>query len=889
MTRLNYGATARRIAFVVAAIAALAISFFIDSHSSKAQKIQKVDTILAATLTGRVFQDFNGSGTYDTATGLNSIDTGIANVIVSAYDGAGVLRGTATSAASGTYSLNATGTGPYRLEFTNIPAGFSPSARSTDSVLGGSATNAGSTVQFVNDVNTMNVNLALTRAEEYCQNNPTLVVSRFAQGAQDGIYAANAVLYDFPYNSGTSYTDTTVANYDSPTAHTLTTQASAIGTIYSLAYNRSTDRIYAASFFKKHSGFGPGADGILNNADDPSAIYLINPATSAVTATISVPGVTTNSHEITDYADDNGNTGWDAAGKTGIGGIDLSDDNSVLYVMNMQDRRLYALNSTTGAQVGATSATAITTGVTMATPGGSQTACVANNRRPFAVKYYRGSVYIGVVCTGETGNDNDDLRGYIFQVNPTTPTMTITAAPVFVFDLDYTRGEADPGEDAEWQQWATTIQSSFAYPQAILSDIEFEGGNLIMGLRDRVGDQALDAGPDGKRTAGDTLRACGTFGTWTLETNGRCGTPVTGSAPQGTGEGPGNGEFYHNDDFCLTPNGGNYHDEVSWGSLLYIPGRPHVVSTLLDPISRTISNGATFDGGFRYWNNNTGSADRAYRIYNGLGGVGQPDFGKSNGLGSMAAMCSSAPIEIGNRIWHDANGNGVQDAGELPLAGVTVHLYQGSTLVGTAVTDANGEYYFVSSTTADPNTTDNLGQINGGILAGTNYQVRLDNPSNYSVGGPLAGLALVTANQTSQLGDDDSSDSDAAFITNPTGSAAGTFPVVSITTGGAGANNHTFDIGFVAAPSAAPVSIQGRVLTASGSGIRNVRVVLMEANGTTHSVITGTFGYYRFDSIPAGQTALVDVSAKRFTFSVPTRVVNIEDNLAGIDFYSDQP
>ncbi|HLA94567.1 MAG TPA: SdrD B-like domain-containing protein, partial [Pyrinomonadaceae bacterium] len=763
MTHLYLGANARRFVFVFAAFAAITTSLLFDSQRSEAQKFTKeITPELVGTITGRVFQDYNSNGTYNTAAGLNSIDTGVAGVTITAYDAAGVAQGFTASAANGTYSLNATGTGPYRLEFTTIPAGYSPSARSTDSVQGGAATNAGSTEQFVSNGNTADVNLALTRAEEYCQDNPTLIVSRFAQGAQNGIYAANAVLYDFPYNSGTTYTDTTVANYDGPTAHTLTTQASAIGTIYSLAYNRSANRIYAASFFKKHSGFGPGADGILNNADDPSAIYLIDPATSAVTSTISVPGVTTNSHDVTDYADDNGNTGWDAAAKTGIGGIDLSDDNSVLYVMNMQDRRLYALNSTTGAQIGATTATAITTGVTMATPNGTNGgSCIANNRRPFAVKYYRGSVYIGVVCTGETGDDDDDLRGYIFQVNPGT--MAITAAPVFVFDLDYARGEADPGEDAEWQQWRTTISSSFAYPQALLSDIEFEGGNLIIGLRDRVGDQSLDAGPDGKRTAGDTLRACGIFGSWTLESNGRCGTPVTGSAPQTTGEGPGGGEFYHNDDFCLTPNGGNYHDEVSWGSLLYLPGRQHVVTTLLDPISRPVSNGATFDGGFRYWNNSTGNAERAYRIYNGLGGVGQPDFGKSNGLGSLTAMCTPAPIEIGNRIWNDNDNDGAQDAGETPLAGVTVRLYQGSTLAGTAITDANGEYYFVSSTVADPNTSDNLGRVNGGILRNTAYQVRLDDPANFLSGGPLSGRSLTVPNQSAQAGDDDSSDSDATL------------------------------------------------------------------------------------------------------------------------------
>ncbi|MBK9436930.1 MAG: hypothetical protein IPN51_02890 [Chloracidobacterium sp.] len=974
----------------------------------------------AATISGRVFQDFNSNGTYDTATGVNSIDVGVAAVTVSAYDSAGVARGSTTTASTGIYSLAATGTGPYRLEFTTLPAGFSPSARSTDSVLGGTATNAGSTVQFVNNLNTTNVNLALARGEDFCQNNPTLLVSRYAQGASNGTYAANPVLYDFPYNAGTTYTDTTVANYDNPTAHTLTTTQAKIGTVYSLAYNPNTDRIYAASYFKRHSGFGPGADGILNNADDMGAIYLINPANSAVTATFTVPNVTVNNHDILDYASDNYNVGWNGVGTSGLGGMDIADDTSRLFVMNLQDRKLYALNPTTGVNLGSTVDFST---LTFATPAGPTGNCAAADKRPFAVKYYRGSVYVGAVCSADAANNATGLYAYIFQVNPTT--LAVTATPIFSAQLNYGRGLADPGQAAEWRPWETTIPADFAFPQPMLSALEFENGNVVLGLRDRTGDAALDAGPDQKRTAGDTLRACGTFGAWTLESNGLCGG--TGSAPQGTGQGPGNGEFYHNDDFCLTPNGGNYHDEVSWGSLIYVPGRQHVITTLLDPISRTIDAGATFDGGVRFFNNTTGNAERAYRIYNGLGGVGQPDFGKANGLGSMAAMCSAAPIEIGNRVFRDTNNNGVQDPGENGIAGVTVRLYESGTLANftstpyadtfaaiayngstgstdwsttpwievgdddvvttgdvtvttdlssnrlrlnrasngalrpinlsgaysatlsynyrrgnsqgatveytidgttwttlvtygsgtdaayqasgsivlpvtatairfmnaaangnnrlffadniqvqvvmapnTIVTDANGEYYF-------PN-----------IKRNTAYQVRLDRLADFQAGGALSGLFLTYTDQTSQLGDDDSSDSDGVNTVNPAGSpTAGIFPVINYTTGGAGANDHTLDFGFATiAPTAADLSVDGRVVTSDGNGIRNVIMTLTEEDGTVHTARTGTFGYYRFVGIPGGQSVVLSISAKRYTFDVPVRLLSLGDDAVDVDWMS---
>ncbi|HEY0050874.1 MAG TPA: SdrD B-like domain-containing protein, partial [Pyrinomonadaceae bacterium] len=55
----------------------------------------------AGSITGRVFHDYNSNGAYDTTSGLNSIDRGVTGVTVTAYDAAGVSRGTTTTNASG--------------------------------------------------------------------------------------------------------------------------------------------------------------------------------------------------------------------------------------------------------------------------------------------------------------------------------------------------------------------------------------------------------------------------------------------------------------------------------------------------------------------------------------------------------------------------------------------------------------------------------------------------------------------------------------------------------------------------------------------------------------------------------------------------------------------
>ena len=879
-----------RVLFAIAAcVVVTAIAAVNDQFTSTAQIESKLTAVMSGTISGRVFHDYNSNGNYDTAAGLTSIDAGVAGVTVTAYDSSGVARGNATTAANGNFSLSATGTGPYRLEFTTIPAGYYPSARSANSLLGGTTTDSGSTLQFVADGGTINVNVALSRPEEFCENNPELVLSRFAFGAQNGVYGANAVLRDFPYNAGTVYTDPAQANYDNPTAATLTTSASAVGTIFSLAYNRTTNRVYGASFFKRHAGFGPGANATYGNSDDAGAIYVVNPATSAVTSTFTVPNATTNSHDTSNYGTDNSNIGWDAVGKTSLGGMDLSDDGSTLYVMNLEDRRLYALSSSTGASLG--SSVQINT-LNLPTPAGSAANCSnassGTDKRPFAVNFYRGQVYIGVVCTAETTQNAADLYAYVFQVNPGT--LAVTAAPIFSAQLNYSRGLADPGWAAEWQPWRTTISGDFATPQPMLASIVFENGNLILGLRDRAGDQALDNGPSSKRTAGDTIRACGAFGSWTLESDGRCGG--NGTAPQATGQGIGNGEFYHQDDFCTAPNNGNYHDEVSWGALLYVPGRQQVISTVLDPISRVIASGATFDGGLRYFNNTTGSTDRAFRVYNGNGGSGVPDFGKANGIGAVTALCDPPPIEIGNRVWRDLNGNGVQDPNEsrvgstpILMTGITVRLYDASgNLIATALTDQDGEYYFSSAAgTSTGNTIYNLA-----LQPNTTYQIRFDNPADYQTGGPLSGRTVTQANQTSQSGDDDSSDSDAVNVNNPVGSPAGIYPVITLTTGPMGANNHTFDVGFRNGVTAADAMVEGRVTTADGRGIRNVQLTITLPDGRVLLTRSSTFGYYRFDGVPAGQSVVLSLRSKLFTFANPVVLLDVGDNLTGINFVAEE-
>lgn len=860
---------------VVAFAASLtAATAFFYTYQSSAQKLE-----LAGTLTGRVFQDFNGDGLYDTTGGSAStplaVDKGVAGVTVAAYDPAGTARGTATTAADGTFSLAAAGTGPYRIEFTTLPAGFSPSARSTDSVGGGIAGDSGTTIQLVPDGSTSNINLAVNRPVDYCQNNPLICSQVY------GIGSANQpdAVFSVPFTAGSTRTSggLPVTDFQNPGNTSLAT-TDQIGTTFGLAYNRSTKFLYAAAFMKKHAKFGPGGTG---------AIYRINTASGAVSEFVNlntVFGANTagaNPHNTGDYDADNGNTTWNAVGRRALGGMAISDDMANLFVMNLANRTLYRI-PTSGALSTATIASS-------AFPTVIATCPTAGDVRPFAVTYYEGNIYVGAVCSAQSSGVSANLRMIIFTADPAT--LTFGTTPVFDVPLNYTRLEVDPGASASWNAWTRqfsnlTGQNNYIYPQPMLTDIDFDRGNLVLSLRDRMGDQtgynSLSNPNDTTErkkgiTGGDTLRACGSPGTgWTLESNGRCAG--AGSAPQGTNEGPGGGEYYYQDNYHPS---GNPHDEVSNGAAAQIPGQNVLIASIFDPVY--IPDDNIFDsGGFRWFVNSTGAQNRGYLAYTA------GDFGKANGMGNVVTMCDAAPIEIGNRVWRDTNGNGVQDAGEAGIAGVTVRLYSGSTLVGQAVTSTNGEFYFVSSAAADPDTADNIGQVNGGILRSAAYQIRLDRAADYTTGGPLAALNLSAFRQTNQAGDDVSSDSDGRWAVSLPGSPdAGRYAVADITTGFAGSNDHRLDIGFQSGTTAARVPVSGRIMTVRGYGIRNVRVTLFESDGSVRTALTGAFGYYSFDDVTANQPVIVSIYAKRYAFAENSRLVEAGEKSTNVDFVAD--
>jgi hypothetical protein len=78
---------------------------------------------------------------------------------------------------------------------------------------------------------------------------------------------------------------------------------------------------------------------------------------------------------------------------------------------------------------------------------------------------------------------------------------------------------------------------------------------------------------------------------------------------------------------------------------------------------------------------------------------------------------------------------------------------------------------------------------------------------------------------------------------------------------------------------AATTSISGRVLGRTKATVR-----LTKANGEIRTVRTSTFGYYRFDNLPVGETYIVQPVAKGVHFSPSNLVFNLDDVVENADF-----
>ena len=86
----------------------------------------------------------------------------------------------------------------------------------------------------------------------------------------------------------------------------------------------------------------------------------------------------------------------------------------------------------------------------------------------------------------------------------------------------------------------------------------------------------------------------------------------------------------------------------------------------------------------------------------------------------------------------------------------------------------------------------------------------------------------------------------------------------------------------ISGPQETGTEVAGRVTTADGRGIRGAKVTIIDATGRARTVTTGTFGYYRFDDLAAGETYTLGITSNQYAYT--SKTITTDSTLAEIDF-----
>ena len=528
--------------------------------------------------------------------------------------------------------------------------------------------------------------------------------------------------------------------------------------------------------------------------------------------------------------------------------------------------------------------------------------------------------------------NRSDLRAFVYKLN----TLTNSFSEVINFPLDYQRGNVAgmtfTREMNSWQPWTSdpdwhndnsAIGEVFSFStrpevlcsQPLLSDIVFDDdGALVLGFMDRFGHQSIYHGPDpagstvdghfvkiDPRAAGDVIRICNT-GTlsrpvYAVESLGKCGSPGGGQFVEATYENP-EYEYYTGDNY-----NNDSHTETAIGSLGLVPGSGELIVAAFDPISER-NNGKVFTNGFKVLSNTTGKELRGFSLLNDIpANNGNNEFGKASGLGGVEVLCLPKPIEIGNLVWLDQNLNRIQDAGEPPIQGVQLELYNADgQLVGRSTTNASGHYVFNSINVLD---TVGVNRPNRpGPQIETAYTIRVAASQFNKKGfGPLTGMTIPTPSQARAFVDAPLGENQ---IRDNNGVMANGLIVANVLTGNSGESDHTIDIGFAPAPllalSKQVSTTQARVgevltytITISNTGQGNAfGIVVQDVLSTNLSYLAGTAqtssgtfvagnpSTWTIASLPANATATLTYSVSVIGAGLAINTATIPDDTARV-------
>ncbi|MBO0934948.1 DUF11 domain-containing protein [Fibrella sp. HMF5335] len=178
------------------------------------------------------------------------------------------------------------------------------------------------------------------------------------------------------------------------------------------------------------------------------------------------------------------------------------------------------------------------------------------------------------------------------------------------------------------------------------------------------------------------------------------------------------------------------------------------------------------------------------------------------------------PASLGDYVFTDVNRDGVQNAGDTPLAGVVVTLYQNGSAVATTTTNASGLYSFTGLTPG----------------AANSYVVGFTPPAGYSATSPLSGT-------------DKALDSDVNPLTGKSGS-------VTLTSG---ETNSTVDAGFYQPTAGLGDYVffdtdKDGLQTPDDFPLEDILVTLFQNGSAVATTLTNPDGFYSFTGLTPGSS-----------------------------------
>ncbi len=759
---------------------------------------------VTADIIGTVYKDFNFNGTQDGG------DTSVIGASIKATCDDGNVY-TSTTDSSGVYTL------------TGFPVGSKCRVEVDASSQGvGSGTNAnGSDAPLVAMVADGSVhNISTGSPATYCQENPEVVMAAMPGYYTDGSIAGGGTP-PFNKNFGSVFKIPAPQNGTFNNNGTITANRTTLalvdqtGAVWGAAWKKRSKELFVSATLKRYV---PLKDESSATAVATSAgtIYKIDSANNlSVFATIPNVLSTTAQNELSDrnygLNQDLDMTKYTA--REGLGDLEISEDETKLYTVNMYTKELVVLDALSGNILN-----------TVAIPNPYGALCPTEDIRPWALKVRGSDVFIGSVCESKI---NDDVGAAIQKYNGAIfQTITQTNSLRYLRARAYDPANKALGDGNRFANW--TDQSYSNGP--ILSDIEFTNtGDLVLGYTARSSYNRISS------LYGDIRKMClNVDGSYTDESSDVVPTNCATHTVNYSGNPTDYLEFYTGDFFGANL-GENGHPETASGALAQAPGAPNIIVGMID------GTDSWQPGAIGNYDNITGEKVGAQAVIdNTTSGERWPYGHKAGGMGDVELLCDPAPIEVGNYVWMDINQDGIQDANEPAMANVPVRLTCDGTQIGTAVTDENGYYYF--------------GGVNNTNLTGGNT-IGVGQACELSIAqADVNGKPPTTANPANV---DDGIDNDAV--------ASGTDNVISFTT--TASNDHSLDFGISPALGCVTGTLFEDVNT---DGLNNgtdatapagIKLLITDTYGNSYETTTDANGAFTVSNIPAGNvTVKVDTT-----------------------------